>query len=239
MELLKCRFCGAPYAYRENLELHEKGCPKRPVEEEVIAPEVRVEREQKLFPIKLRVDAEAPGKGYTIEMSHKGQVFATHMEPTIKDLEEWLAGGRDELDLYRGLREVGGEYLWLLKFLQNFGFANFPELAEVFVKAEEERWYEITPEMYSTLERAWRDAFKTDWVLTWTPADIEWTDAAKYHRDVFYRKHRYDELMAMRREGVDHIAKIKGISTVGRKTEVAQRIHEYDFGEPVPEWRLV
>lgn len=27
--LLRCRFCGAPYAYRENLELHERGCPKR------------------------------------------------------------------------------------------------------------------------------------------------------------------------------------------------------------------
>lgn len=29
MELLRCRWCGAPYAYRENLEVHEKSCPKR------------------------------------------------------------------------------------------------------------------------------------------------------------------------------------------------------------------
>lgn len=29
MELFKCKHCGAPYAYRENLELHEKSCPKR------------------------------------------------------------------------------------------------------------------------------------------------------------------------------------------------------------------
>ena len=27
--IYRCRFCGAPYAYRENLELHERGCPKR------------------------------------------------------------------------------------------------------------------------------------------------------------------------------------------------------------------
>lgn len=27
--ILRCRFCGAPYAYRENLELHERGCPRR------------------------------------------------------------------------------------------------------------------------------------------------------------------------------------------------------------------
>jgi hypothetical protein len=27
--IMRCRFCGAPYAYRENLELHERGCPKR------------------------------------------------------------------------------------------------------------------------------------------------------------------------------------------------------------------
>lgn len=27
--ILKCRYCGAPYAYRENLELHERGCPNR------------------------------------------------------------------------------------------------------------------------------------------------------------------------------------------------------------------
>ena len=27
--IMKCRYCGAPYAYRENLELHEKGCPRR------------------------------------------------------------------------------------------------------------------------------------------------------------------------------------------------------------------
>lgn len=29
MELIKCRWCGAPYAYSENLEAHERGCPKR------------------------------------------------------------------------------------------------------------------------------------------------------------------------------------------------------------------
>lgn len=28
--ILKCHYCGAPYAYRENLEIHERGCPKRP-----------------------------------------------------------------------------------------------------------------------------------------------------------------------------------------------------------------
>lgn len=27
--IFRCRFCGAPYAYRENLDLHEQGCPKR------------------------------------------------------------------------------------------------------------------------------------------------------------------------------------------------------------------
>ncbi|NVM57388.1 MAG: hypothetical protein HWN51_04650 [Desulfobacterales bacterium] len=27
--ILKCRYCGAPYTYRENLEVHERGCPKR------------------------------------------------------------------------------------------------------------------------------------------------------------------------------------------------------------------
>lgn len=27
--ILRCRYCGAPYAYRENLELHERGCPRR------------------------------------------------------------------------------------------------------------------------------------------------------------------------------------------------------------------
>lgn len=27
--ILRCRFCGSPYAYRENLELHERSCPKR------------------------------------------------------------------------------------------------------------------------------------------------------------------------------------------------------------------
>ncbi len=27
--ILKCRWCGAPYAYKENLELHEKTCPMR------------------------------------------------------------------------------------------------------------------------------------------------------------------------------------------------------------------
>ena len=31
MELLRCRHCGAPYAFRENLELHERTCAKRPV----------------------------------------------------------------------------------------------------------------------------------------------------------------------------------------------------------------
>lgn len=28
-DIFKCRYCGAPYAYRENLELHERGCQKR------------------------------------------------------------------------------------------------------------------------------------------------------------------------------------------------------------------
>ena len=28
--MLRCPWCGAPYAYRENLELHERSCPKRP-----------------------------------------------------------------------------------------------------------------------------------------------------------------------------------------------------------------
>lgn len=27
--ILRCRFCGAPYAYRENLELHERGCKRK------------------------------------------------------------------------------------------------------------------------------------------------------------------------------------------------------------------
>lgn len=35
MELLRCRWCGAPYLYRENLEVHERGCPKRPVAQPV------------------------------------------------------------------------------------------------------------------------------------------------------------------------------------------------------------
>ena len=30
MEILRCRWCGAPYVYRENLELHEEGCIERP-----------------------------------------------------------------------------------------------------------------------------------------------------------------------------------------------------------------
>lgn len=28
-DIFKCRYCGAPYAYRENLDLHEKSCPRR------------------------------------------------------------------------------------------------------------------------------------------------------------------------------------------------------------------
>lgn len=28
-DILKCRYCGAPYAYRENLDAHERSCPKR------------------------------------------------------------------------------------------------------------------------------------------------------------------------------------------------------------------
>lgn len=27
--IMRCRYCGAPYAYRENLEIHEAGCPRR------------------------------------------------------------------------------------------------------------------------------------------------------------------------------------------------------------------
>lgn len=26
--IMRCRYCGAPYLYRENLELHEKSCPR-------------------------------------------------------------------------------------------------------------------------------------------------------------------------------------------------------------------
>lgn len=29
LEILRCRWCGAPYAYRENLEIHERGCRAR------------------------------------------------------------------------------------------------------------------------------------------------------------------------------------------------------------------
>lgn len=29
MELLRCRYCGAPYTYKENLDIHERSCPKR------------------------------------------------------------------------------------------------------------------------------------------------------------------------------------------------------------------
>lgn len=38
MEIIRCRYCGAPYVTREALEIHEKGCPKRPVVSPVAKP---------------------------------------------------------------------------------------------------------------------------------------------------------------------------------------------------------
>ncbi|MBA7593155.1 hypothetical protein ES703_00072 [subsurface metagenome] len=182
------------------------------------------------FPITLKVSTEGPGKGYPIEMTHKEKFFAIRTEPKISDVEEFIASGRDEMDLYDEMRRVG-EPVLLLHGLQDIEFASFPELQSVFQKYDEERYKEITDEEEVKVADAWKDALTKEWVLTWNPADVEWTDPAKYHREVFHRKHSFDELMALKREGVDHIAKIKGVSTIGTKDEIARRIHQHDFGE--------
>jgi hypothetical protein len=204
---------------RERRELR-----KRPPMEEV--PRQRVE-----FPIKLIV-----GPGYDIEQYPKGvtitgetvPISITH-RPNIGEVDDYVNQGKEELDLYEGLRQMGGDPKYILMGLQEWGMASYPQLAEVFKKVEEDRWEDITDEEETLVDNAWDEALKKEWVLTWTPADVTWEPAVLKDKEIYHSKYSYDQLMAMNANEVKNIARVKGVGT-GRKDEMAQKIHSLDFG---------
>jgi len=192
------------------------------------------------FPIKLIIS-----KGYDIEQYPKGititeetiPISITH-RPNIGEVEDYVNQGREELDLYEALRQVGGESVYILMSLQQWGMASYPQLASVFKKVEEDKWGEITDEEESQLTKAFDEALAKEWVLTWAPADVEWKPEVLKDREIYHSKYSYDTLMARTADEVKNIARVKGVSLAGRKDEIARRVHEFDFGKEEAEAKL-
>lgn len=178
------------------------------------------------FPIKVKVTP-----GYHIEKYHKGEIIAITTRRSIPELEEFLAEGKYDMDLYEGLRQMGGEYVYILQGLERMKLASFPGLAEVFKKVEEERWGDITEEEDSKIASTWEDVKDKEWILTWTPADVEWEPEVDMDKAIFHRKYKFDELMLWPADEVRKIARVKGTSTKGRKEDIARAVHLHDFGE--------
>jgi len=192
------------------------------------------------FPIKLIIS-----RGYDIEQYPRGvtvteetiPISITH-RPNIGEVEEYVNQGREELDLYEALRQVGGDPTYVLMGLQQWGIASFPKLSDVFKEVEEDRWGDITEEEERGIASTWEDVLKKEWVLTWTPADVEWKPEVLRDREIYHNKYSYDTLMARTGDEVKSIARVKGVSLAGRKDEIARRIHEFDFGVEEAESKL-
>jgi hypothetical protein len=207
------------------------------------AAKAKAEEKPKLerveIPIKLVITP-----GYDIELYPRGITVTEYTFPTsyikrsnIGEVEEYINQGKEELDLYEELRQVGEE-IYILMSLQQRGMASYPQLAEVFKKVEEDRWGDITDEEETLVDNAWDEALKKEWVLTWTPADVEWTPEVLKDKEIYHSKYSYDQLMAMTADEVKNIARVKGISLAGRKDEIARRVHEFDFGAEEAEAKL-
>lgn len=103
--MLVCPWCGAPYMYKENLEIHEKSCPNRPAAQPVSRYILPVELQRKW--IKNRESLWAGGKrdcewgaGLYLRNERKEDlaVVGVELRGHLRDLAE------DLLDLLRQLR---------------------------------------------------------------------------------------------------------------------------------------
>jgi hypothetical protein len=186
------------------------------------------------IPVKLKVEPR-----YSVEFYHEGNFIGAKQSPMIPEVEEFVARGRDEtlLDLYEATRQVGGEPFFILGSFHEWGIAKFPDLEPAFKKVEEDRWDEITDEEHRRADEELAKLYAQEFVVVWTPADVEWSPEVLRDREIYHRKYSYEELMAMRAGDVENIARVKGIK-VGRKEEMAKSISVYDLGDGVLDRKL-
>jgi hypothetical protein len=181
------------------------------------------------FGVKIEVTGKAGSYSVGMSRPESENFYQSSSFGKIPEVEEFVARGEDEIDMYEALRSVGDKWI-ILSSLPSWGFASFPELQEAFKKVEEERWDDITDEEEDAAEKAWGAVLKDEWILTWTAADVKWSPDTLRDKEIYYHKYGYDQLMAMKRAEIDYIAKVKGLSKEGRMEDVAQRIHQSDYG---------
>jgi len=188
-------------------------------------------RERREFPVKVEVSG-AGGK-YFVEWSIPSTDFyRSASELTMGEVEEYLASGKETIDVRYEIQQIGDPHI-ILDSLNNWGFYSAPELAEFYKKVREERYDEITEAEEEKAEEVWEKVKKIDFVLTWKPGDVKWAPETVGEKEIYHRKHTFDELMALPLAKVTHIAMVKNISLkdAKRKDEIARLVHQHDFGE--------
>lgn len=177
--------------------------------------------------VKLKVDLLGnPGNGFYVEWDGN----ATGGFPTLEVLEEFLAKGEETFDLFYEGRMAGVEAPFILVEMDRLGYpipADALAIAKKYAEVTEltnEEWRKMT----DASEKYGKDLL----TIRWTPDDITSTPAAANARNIIRRKHRFEELMAIRAEEIKTIAKMKGVNTAGTKEAIARRVHQHDFGDP-------
>jgi len=69
--------------------------------------------------------------------------------------------------------------------------------------------------------------------MVWSDDDITWTDKAKRYREIWYKEYTKDELRDKKVDEIKEIAKIKNLSTIGKKEELIARITAKEVEIPV------
>jgi hypothetical protein len=188
-------------------------------------------------PLEVPVDVEVGlGREWEVTFFRRGgspeeDVFASKSYPVgeLAELERFLEGGSEEFDPVFEAERAGVDDPFLIESLHRLGLPVSEKALAAAQKFIEDQ--ELTEEEWAAIEGE-REKYDRPFLLRWDPGRVRWTPEAESARRVAGARYTYGQLMAMGREELDRVARLKGVSATGRKEEVAMRVAEHDR----PKW---